>query len=235
MTVAFLGLDIGQLIETYGYAAVFLLVGLESVGVPLPGETALITAAIYAGTTGRLEIGVVVALAAAAAIIGDNIGYLLGRWGGFRLLTRYGRYIRLHEQRVKIGRYIFLRHGGKVVFFGRFVSLLRTYAAFLAGTNRMPWRRFLLFNTAGGIAWACLIGLGYYYLGAILARLQTPVDIALAAIAAAVVIAFLLYLRRAEHRLAAKAERAFPGPLNGGSTASSAADSGRSANRSTQL
>jgi membrane protein DedA with SNARE-associated domain len=197
----------------YGVLAVFLVVGAESIGIPLPGETMLIAAALYAGTTHNLSIVAIVAAAAGGAIVGDNIGFALGRWGGYRLLRRYGKYIRFDERRLKIGRFIFLRHGGKVVFFGRFVAVLRTYAAFLAGTNRMSWPRFLAFNAAGGIIWATGIGLAYYYIGNTVKHLRGPVDIALGAVALVVIVAFFLYLRRTEERYAAEAERAFPGPL----------------------
>jgi membrane protein DedA with SNARE-associated domain len=213
MLLAFLSGQLSHWIDSYGYEAVFVLVGLESLGVPIPGETALITAALYASTTHRLNIAIVIAVAAAAAIVGDNIGFALGRWGGYRLLRRYGKYIRFDERRLKIGRFIFLRHGGKVVFFGRFVAVLRTYAAFLAGTNRMSWPRFLAFNAAGGIIWATGIGLAYYYIGNTVKHLRGPVDIALGAVALVVIVAFFLYLRRTEERYAAEAERAFPGPL----------------------
>jgi membrane protein DedA with SNARE-associated domain len=213
MLLAFLSGQLSHWIDSYGYEAVFVLVGLESLGVPIPGETALITAALYASTTHRLNIALGIAVAAAAAIVGDNIGFALGRWGGYRLLRRYGKYIRFDERRLKIGRFIFLRHGGKVVFFGRFVAVLRTYAAFLAGTNRMSWPRFLAFNAAGGIIWATGIGLAYYYIGNTVKHLRGPVDIALGAVALVVIVAFFLYLRRTEERYAAEAERAFPGPL----------------------
>jgi membrane protein DedA with SNARE-associated domain len=203
-----LAVSITHLIDTYGYAALFLLVGLESVGVPLPGETALITAALYAGGTHRLNIAIVVAVAAVAAILGDNVGFLLGRWGGAGLLERYGRYVRFDARRMLVGRYVFLRHGGKVVFFGRFVSVLRTYAAFLAGANRMRWGRFLFFNAAGGIIWATTFGLGYYYLASVLTRFRTPVDIALGVVAALAIAASLIYLHRFEDRFAERAERA---------------------------
>jgi membrane protein DedA with SNARE-associated domain len=129
--------SIGSLIESYGYLAVFVLVGVESLGIPLPGETALITAAIYAGHTHRLNPWLIFLVASAAAIIGDNIGYWIGDKGGYRLARRYGSKVRLDERKLKIARYLFDRHGGKVVFFGRFVSVLRTYAAFLAGTSKM--------------------------------------------------------------------------------------------------
>jgi membrane protein DedA with SNARE-associated domain len=156
----------------------------------------------------------VIAVAATAAVIGDNIGFALGRWGGYRLLRRYGHRIRFDEKRLKIGRYVFLRHGGKVVFFGRFVAVLRTYAAFLAGVNRMSWPRFLLFNATGGIVWALGTGLLYYYLGNAVKNVRGPLDIVLGAIAAIVVTGFLLYLRRTERRFAERAEREFPGSLD---------------------
>jgi membrane protein DedA with SNARE-associated domain len=213
VTLALLGSQLKSWIDTFGYEAVFVLVGLESVGIPLPGETALITAALYAATTHHLSIGIIIAVATAAAIIGDNIGFGLGHWGGYRLLRRYGRYVRLDERRLKIGRYVFREHGGKVVFFGRFVAILRTYAAFLAGTNRMSWPRFLAANAAGGITWACTIGLAYYYLGGAIKDVRGPLDIVLGAAAVVAVIAFLVYLHRTEDRYAALAEQAFPGPL----------------------
>ena len=199
--------QIDQLLSTYGYAIVFLIVGAESIGVPLPGETTLTLAAIYAGTTNRLNIAGVITVAAAGAIVGDNVGYAIGHWGGYRLLRRYGR---VDEHRLKVGRYLFDQHGGKVVFFGRFVSILRTYAAFLAGTTRMHWRRFLLFNAAGGITWATIYGVAYYYFGSALKQLQTPVDIALGAVAITVFIAGLVFLRRKEKQLGEAAERAYP-------------------------
>lgn len=210
-------LSIGSIVDSvlgrFGYAAVFSFVGIESLGIPFPGETMLIAAALYAGSTHRLSIYIIVAAAAAGAIIGDNIGFGLGHWGGYRLLLRYGRYIRLEQGRVKLARYLFLRHGGKVVFFGRFVSVLRTYAAFLAGTARMPWPRFLAFNAAGGIIWSVAYGVGAYLLGSQITKLSKPVDIVLAVLAVAVIIALVVVLRRNEARLTVDAEAALPGPL----------------------
>ena len=212
LVLALLGGHLRSWIDTYGYEAVFVLVGLESVGVPLPGETALITAALYAATTHHLNIAVIVGVAAAGAIIGDNVGFALGRWGGYRILRRYGGYVRLDQRRLKIGLYIFREHGGIVVFIGRFIAVLRTYAAFLAGTNRMSWPRFLVFNAAGGITWAVVIGLAYYT-GNAVAHLRGPLDVFLGALALAVVAGSLIYLHKAEDRYAAKAEHAFPGDL----------------------
>lgn len=140
-----------QAIGKFGYVAVGLVVGVESIGVPFPGESTLIAAALYAGATHHLNIVVVIIVAATGAIVGDNIGFLIGREIGLPLLVRYGRYIRMSPARIKLGQYLFLRHGGKVVFFGRIIALLRALAAFLAGTNRMTWPRFLVFNAAGGV------------------------------------------------------------------------------------
>src|SRR5690349_3253336 len=149
MTAAiFSGDTLHHLLAQWGYAAVFAFVMVESLGVPFPGETMVIVASLYAGSTHRLSIWLIWAVAAAGAVIGDNIGFGVGHWGGYRLLVRYGPKVRLDEAKVKVGRLVFDRQGGKVVFFGRFVSVLRTYAAFLAGTNRMHWARFFAYNAA---------------------------------------------------------------------------------------
>src|SRR5438067_9326956 len=203
-----------HLLVTYGYWAVFVFVAIESTGIPFPGETMLLVAAIYAGTTHHLSILLVIVAAASGAILGDNLGFMIGRAGGYRLLRRYGRYIRLEERKLKLGKYLFIKHGGKVVFFGRFVAVLRAWGAFLAGTNRMRWPGFLLFNTLGGIVWATLFGLGGYYLGDNIHRLTGPVAIASIVLATLVIIAFLIFVRHNEQRLEAEAERALPGPLD---------------------
>jgi membrane protein DedA with SNARE-associated domain len=208
--VQFLGLDLMWMLETFGYLAVFLFIAIESMGIPFPGETMLITAALYAGHTHRMEIVLVIAAAAAGAIIGDNIGFAIGHWGGYRLVRRYGRYVRLHEGRLKLGQYLFRKHGGKVVFFGRFVSLLRAYAAFLAGTNRMPWWRFLVFNAAGGVVWASVFGLGGYALGTQIHNITRTSGIVFGILAVVAIVAFFVFLRRNEARLMAEAEAALP-------------------------
>jgi len=199
-----------DLLATYGYVAVFFFIAIESTGVPFPGETMLITASIYAGHTHRLNIILVISFAAAGAIIGDNLGYAVGHWGGYRLLRRYGRFIRLHEKRLKLGQYLFLQHGGKVVFFGRFISILRTYAAFLAGTNRMPWWRFFAFNAAGGIVWAIVFGTGAYVLGTQMHNLSQTASIVGGILAAIAIVVFFVFLRRNEERLMAEADAALP-------------------------
>lgn len=201
--------------QQFGYLAVLVIVGLESIGIPLPGETTLISAALYAGATHRLQIVLVIVAASVGAIAGDNIGYLIGHWGGYRLLVRFGRYVGLDQRKVKVAHYLFRRHGGKVVFFGRFVSVLRAYAAFLAGTARMPWRRFLIYNASGGIVWATLYGSAAYLAGRVIETLSRPLAIAFGgAGVTAIVVAFLL-VRGHERRLEEIAEREFPGPLAG--------------------
>jgi len=205
--------DVMHLIRQYGYGAVALAVGIESIGIPFPGETTLMAAAIYAGGTHRLSIALIVGAAAVGAIIGDNVGFWIGREFGYRFLLRYGRYVRITTPRIKLGQYLFLRHGGKVVFFGRFIAVLRALAALLAGANRMTWPRFLVFNAAGGIIWASVYGLGSYYLGQQLHHVLGPVGIGLLAVAAVLVVGGFVFLRRHEKRLEETAERALPGSL----------------------
>ena len=206
--------NLANFLSTYGYWAVLVFVAIESTGIPFPGETMLIFASIYAGRTHRLSIFLVIAAAATGAILGDNIGYWVGREAGFRLLRRYGRYIRLDERRLKLGQYLFRKHGGKVVFFGRFIAVLRAWAAFLAGVNRMPWYDFLLFNAAGGIVWATLYGLGAYYLGDNIHRFTGPAGYALLALGILSLIASIYLVHRNEERLQKEAEEAMPGPLD---------------------
>jgi membrane protein DedA with SNARE-associated domain len=118
-----------HLIAPYGYWTVGGIIALESMGLPLPGEATLVAAAVYAATTHHLNIWLVIAAAATGAIVGDNIGYWIGREIGYPLLLRYGHYVYLTEARIKLGQYLFFRHGGKIVFFGRFVAVLRALAA----------------------------------------------------------------------------------------------------------
>ncbi len=196
----------------YGYLAVLVFVALESAGVPLPGETALVSAAIFA-EHGTLNIYLVIACAAAAAIAGDNAGYWVGRELGFPLVYRYGRALRIDEGRLKVGQYLFLRHGGKIVFFGRFVAVLRAFAAFLAGVNHLPWARFLFFNALGGVVWATIFGLGGFFLGRAFEHYARPVGFA--ALIAALIGVFVASRFVAHHEalLRAEAEAALPGPL----------------------
>jgi len=196
------GYDVTGLLITYGYGAVLLFVAVESMGIPVPGETMLLAASVYAGTTHHLQIALVILAAAVGAILGDNAGFVVGREGGYRLLRRYGHYVRLDERKLALGQYLFERHGGKVVFFGRFVAVLRIWAAFLAGTYRLPWRRFLLYNAAGGITWATAFGLGGYLLGDNVHRLGGPIGIAGGVLAVLLLATGMVTARRHERRRA---------------------------------
>jgi membrane protein DedA with SNARE-associated domain len=196
----------------YGYWALALLIGLESMGIPLPGETVLIMASVHAGDRGG-NIAAIIAAAAAGAIIGDNIGYMLGRELGFRFLLQFGRYLGFSDARIKLGQYLFMRHGAKVVFFGRFVAILRCLAAFLAGVNQMRWPRFLLANAAGAVVWATIIGSGAYFFGREFNQIVGPLSLAAFMLATAAVVWGFVYLRRHETALEAEAERTLPGPL----------------------
>ena len=155
---------VGHLIETYGLALLFLVVALEAAGVPVPGETALIAASALA-SQGYFDIVWVIAVAAAAAIVGDNVGYWIGRMGGRSLLSHSPFIARYTERVLPWGERFFARHGGKTVFFARFITGLRVAGAWIAGITGMRWWRFLFWNAAGGIVWATVFGLLAYYLG----------------------------------------------------------------------
>jgi membrane protein DedA with SNARE-associated domain len=151
-------------LQALGYPGIATIVGLESAGLPLPGETTLI-AASYLATNGRLSLPLVIGSAALGAIIGDSLGYVIGRKGGRRLLERRGRWLGVTPEKLaKADRY-FARHGAKTVFFGRFVALLRILAGPLAGASKMPYRRFLAANVAGAITWAATMGTLAYIFG----------------------------------------------------------------------
>ena len=147
-----------------GYAAVFAFVAIETMGIPVPGETALIAAALLA-QRGQMHIVPLVVIAAAAAIVGDNIGFAIGRRGGRKLFLRPGPFYAQRQRVLELGEPFFAKHGPKAVFLGRFVSGLRIASAWLAGINGMSWRVFLPWNALGGIVWASAIGFGVYALG----------------------------------------------------------------------
>jgi len=186
-----------------GYPLLFLVVMTESSGVPVPGETGLIAAGVLA-SKGSVQIELVIPIAAAAAIVGDNIGYVIGRRGGRWLLERPGRY---HSQRLKAlenGESFFERHGPKAVFFGRFLLGLRVWASWLAGATHMHWRSFVFWNACGGICWATAIGLLAYFVGHAAGNaIQVFGLFGLAAAVVAVAGAFVLH-RRHQRRLQAR-------------------------------
>lgn len=198
---------LAELIATHGYWVVAAVIMLESMGLPLPGETTLVTTAIFAGTTHHLHIGLVIAAAAAGAIVGDNLGYGIGRRFGAGLLRDYGHLLRITPRRIRLGQFLFDRHGGKLVFFGRFVAVLRALAALLAGMNGMNWSRFLFFNAAGGIVWATAYGSAAYLFGEQVERLRGPVAVVGLGFAVVAVIVATWVVRRHEQALSAHVER----------------------------
>jgi membrane protein DedA with SNARE-associated domain len=189
-----------SLIPTYGPWIIFGVVGFESAGVPLPGETILVAAALLAATTAQINI-VVVVLAAAT-------GAMVGRRFGSPLLRRYGRYIRLDEDRLLIGRYLFFQYGNAVVFFGRFIAVLRMFAALLAGANSMPAGRFFFFNMTGGVCWACLFGFGAYGVGGEIYKISGTLSVISLGLFIAAGYALSIFIRRNEVTLRRRAEGA---------------------------
>lgn len=148
-------------LDHYGYLAVGGLVVLEDFGVPVPGETILIAAAVYAGA-GQLNVVAVGAIALVAAVVGDNIGFAIGNFGGQPLVARYGRYVFLTGARLDRAHHLFSRHGGKIVTVARFIEGLRQLNGVIAGISDMSWRRFLMFNAFGAVAWVAVwLTVGY--------------------------------------------------------------------------
>jgi undecaprenyl-diphosphatase len=167
---------------------------IESSGVPVPGETALVTAGVLS-THGRFHIELVILIAAAAAIVGDNIGYVIGRTGGRRLLERPGMFERHRREILDRGEPFFAKHGPKAVFLGRWIAGLRIAASWLAGISHMPWPTFLFWNALGGIAWATSVGLAAYYLGPTAERVFKYIGVGGVATAVLAVIAFIAWRR----------------------------------------
>jgi membrane protein DedA with SNARE-associated domain len=183
-----------NLLHTYGYPLVGVFVGIESSGIPFPGETMLVTAAVYAGT-GHLSIVWVIVAGATGAIVGDNLGFTAGRMGGRPLVLRYARYVRVKPEHLEHAERFFEKHGDKTVFLGRFAAVLRAWAALLAGINRMAWSKFLVYNAAGGILWATIYGLLGYALGHNLPLLDKVLRIlGVAGVVGAVLIAVVAYI-----------------------------------------
>jgi membrane protein DedA with SNARE-associated domain len=186
-------------IAHYGLFFLFGIVALESAGLWLPGETALIAAGVYA-SKGHLSIAGVISVAAVGAIIGDNIGYWLGREVGYRLIHRYDWTRRLGDRLLPPAQRFFDKHGGKAVFLARFFGGIRVTAAWMAGISHMPWWRFFFWNAAGGIAWAVGIGLLAYYAGRAvadtIARYGVYGGLAVAALIVLVLVAVHFWRRR---------------------------------------
>jgi membrane protein DedA with SNARE-associated domain len=213
--------SVGHLIHAYGLIVVAGFIGLESMCIPLPGETALIVGSVIAGRTHELNIVEVIATAAVASLIGRIVAYGIGWRFGHWLLLRYGPYVRITETRIKLGQYLFLRHGAAIIIIAQFIPVMRAIAGVLAGANRMPWRRFVLSSAVGIGLWAIAFGIGGYTFGVQFARLARswwlfsgPTGWVVFGIGAVIVIWILaVFVGRHEAQWAAKAERALPGPL----------------------
>ncbi len=196
-------------LSTLGYPAVTLFVMIESSGIPFPGETMLLLASFYAAVDQKLQIPFVIVCAALGAIIGDNIGYTVGRTGGYAFIRRFGRYLFLKQEHLEKAERFFAKHGDKTVFFGRFIAVLRAWAAFLAGLNRMRWPSFLIYNAAGGIVWATIYGcLGFYAgrlfhdnFGAVEQLARTISWAGAALIVVAVIVVIIIFRLRRKHRV----------------------------------
>jgi membrane protein DedA with SNARE-associated domain len=152
---------LAPILNQWGYLAVGALIMLEDFGIPVPGETVLIAAAVYAGA-GQLNIFAVIAIAIVAAVVGDSIGYAIGRFGGRRLVLRYGKYVFINPERLDKAERFFQRHGGKIITIARFIEGLRQANGIIAGITQMRWIRFFAFNLLGAVLWVCTwAGLGY--------------------------------------------------------------------------
>lgn len=203
-------LEHGQLVailSSLGYFSIFLLIALESLGLPLPGETVLVGAAIYAGQTHQLNIVIIVLAAASGGGLGGVIGFWLGRIFGPKLTKKYGPYIGLTSRRIILGEYLFKKWGGWIIFFGRFVALLRVLAAILAGLNNFDPVRFVIFNAAGALLWSIIFGCGGYFFGSAIHQIAGPAGWV---ILAAVIIGGYFtyrYFKQNESRLMREAEQ----------------------------
>ena len=189
---------LARLLQLYTYPVLFLLVLVESLGIPLPGEIALVTAAAYA-SRGSISIYAVIALAAAGAIIGGILGYWIGVKGGLPLIARYGGYIGVRKSHIDKAHSFFERNGSKTILFGRFIALLRTWAAVVAGAACMSFRKFVTYNTIGSIVWAIVFGWLGYYFGHDLPLLEMYISRAgfgVLIVGAAAAPLFIFYIRR---------------------------------------
>ena len=195
-------------VQTHGTWFVAVVIFFESMGLPLPGESLLIALSIYAATQGGIDIYAALGWAVVGAVMGDNAGYLIGRKLGRRALLRWGGKVGLTEKRITLGDYLFDRHGGKVVFFGRFVAVLRTFGAVLAGATNMPWSRFLVWNGLGGLCWVVGYGGAAFLVGDNIKLFLGPIGMTLGVIALGLIGWFAFWIHRHEAEMIATAEAA---------------------------
>ena len=196
------------LVAAYGYPVIGLGVLIASSGLPLPVGELLVGAAIYASQTHRLDVLMLVLWASAGASVGGLIGYGVGLWAGAPALARYGRYVGLGPPRIRLGQFLFLTHGGKIVFFIRFIPVLAPFGGVLAGLNRMPRGRFVLFDVLGGAAWSAGIGFGSYLFGEAFLAVGRPLGIAGIVVLVVLGVFLFRFIKRQESTLQAQADAA---------------------------
>ena len=199
-----------SLFAQHGYLIMAVLIAGESAGLPLPGETSLFAGAVEA-QRGALALPAVMAVAAVAAMVGDNVGYWVGNKAGRPALHRYGHFLHIRDRQLALLDYYFTRHGAKTVFFGRWITVLRVAAALFAGASRMPWRSFLLWNALGSVAWAVGVSLLGYFLWASIAAVGSVFGYVGLALFVVTVVGGYFVLRRTERRLFSNAEIEQPG------------------------
>jgi membrane protein DedA with SNARE-associated domain len=196
------------LVAHYGYLVVFACALVGSAGIPLPATELLIAAAVYAAHTHRLDVVVLAGGAAVMAVVGGQIGYAVGKSVGVVTLARHGSAIGLRPSRLRLGQYLFLAHGGKIVFFIRFIAFLGPFGGLLAGVNRMQLVRFAIFNALGSVTWAVCVSAGGYLFGAFFASVGQPIGFAALVIAAALAVTTFIYVHQRGASLQAKADAA---------------------------
>ena len=202
---------LAEFVSIYGIWLVAAFIALESVGIPLPAEAALIAAGFFAARTHDLEIWSLIAAGILAAILGEVVGFWIGRRVGHQLLMRYGARLGFTEGRIRIGQWLFVRYGGRFVFIARFLPFLRNMAAVLAGTNSMAQHNFYFASATAAAAWIVCYGLAAYSFGEAFANLASPVPVFLGLAATLIILAAPVLILRYERRLLAKVERALPG------------------------
>ena len=196
-----------QLLHQYGYVAIFVIIALENVGLPLPGETILVTSAIFAAETHELNVFAIVGVAIAACIGGSLAGFAIGRYGEQHFLHKIGPHIHVTEADLRLGAYLFRHYGAAVVLVARYVAVLRSLASLLAGANRMDPRRFAICTSLGAAAWAATYGFGAYALGRRLAELSSRAAVPVIGIVVVLVIAALWFVHHNRRRLQREADR----------------------------
>ena len=208
MTEALDHVQLIAILSSLGYLSVFLLITLENLGLPLPGETVLVGAAIYAGQTHQLDLIFIIFAAASGGALGGTIGFWLGRIFGPMLTDKYGKLIGLTPRRIILGEYLFKKWGGLIIFLGRFVALLRVLAAILAGLNHFDPLRFFIFNAAGALLWSMIFGCGGYFFGSAIHQIAGPIGWMI--LISVIIGGFFIYryLKQNEERLMREAEQA---------------------------